>query len=1329
MATDYELRVHRDWIGLLQPVGLVVSPPALLAAQAFPDKNILKEQQVLRALVTPPETKDGGKAAAAGPPLPLPFEALATQVLGWKPDKLVGGPNGAALPATIELVLPEFDETLRPTYAVPALPEDGAEWMMLIQELANGTPLDEPSAEETRKWHASPQVRLERLLRETGVPIGILSNGRFIRLVYAPRGESSGHVTWPVHRLCTALDRDMLSALCMLLGTARLFALPREQRLPHILKESRKYQNVVSTKLADQVLEALNELLRGFQSANEASKGGLLDESVREDPDHVYGGLLAVLLRLVFILYAEERGLLSSSATYVRNYSLVGLFDKLRIDAGRFPDTMDQRYGAWSRLLVLFRMVHDGAKRGEFRLPPRYGHLFDPDGWAFLEGRPYRSTRVMGAPVAVPKVADGVVLRVLEKLLLLDSDRLSYRALDVEQIGSVYENMMGFRLERAIETSIGVGKEHVVLGLETMLTKADADRAKHLKDTANVELSGKAAEALKQARTIDDLIASLGRRISPLTPRPVPSGGLYLQPTDERRRSGSHYTPRELTEPIVRTTLRPILKALGESPKPEQILALKVCDPAMGSGAFLVETCRQLAEQLVKAYDLHGRPTDVPPDEDILLYAQRQVAQHCLYGVDKNPFAVDLGKLSLWLATLARDHAFTFLDYSIRQGDSLVGLSREQIASFHWTPEKQIPIIRTFVDKAIAEAMALRAKIPDLANSDDVREKRRLLRDADEALAKVRMVGDAVVACFFSEEKAKAREEARKGWETRVQEWLSGSGVSQDLADFVEDLRSGEKRTPCFHWEIEFPEVFSGHRPGFDIFVGNPPFLGGTRVSTELGMRYFAYLTTSFPPAGHLCDLVAYFFRRAFSISRHGGTLGFLATNTIGQGDTREGGLTPICSAGGIIFSAQKRVRWPGRAAVVVSRVHIRKGVRTSPITLNGRDVERISAFLLRRGGNQSPARLAGRNDLFSAGSKIYGQGFLFDDDDSKANPISEMRRVLELSPACGARILPYIGGEELNDNPRLEPERYVIFLSDMVDEAQLREWPLLEEIVRRKVKPDRDVLGPNPNNIPLKKRWWAYQAHRPTLYEALRGMKRALVCSQTAKYTTFAFLPANIVFSQKLNVFLFESWNAFSLMQSRPHESWSLFLGSTMKDDPVYTPSDCFETFPFPPDWQVSPSLERAGEAYYGFRAELMVRSNEGLTKTYNRFHDPDATDGDILKLRELHAAMDCAVLDAYGWTDIEPTCEFLFDYEEDEDESQTGGRCKKKPWRYRWPDNVRDEVLARLLELNAQRAKEQCNAPPSGSTPAAGGDSRKPSSRARGTKKTPPSSQGSLF
>ena len=178
------------------------------------------------------------------------------------------------------------------------------------------------------------------------------------------------------------------------------------------------------------------------------------------------------------------------------------------------------------------------------------------------------------------------------------------------------------------------------------------------------------------------------------------------------------------------------------------------------------------------------------------------------------------------------------------------------------------------------------------------------------------------------------------------------------------------------------------------------------------------------------------------------------------------------------------------------------------------------------------------------------------------------------------------------------------------------------------------------------------------------------------------------MVFSHTLKVFSLETAAAFCALQSRPHETWARFFGSSMKDDLRYTPSDCFETFPFPDGWETHPALESAGAAYYDFRAALMIDNDEGMTKTYNRFHDPDERDPRIAELRRLHTAMDRAVLGVYGWDDIPTDCEFLLDYEIDE---ETWGR-KKKPWRYRWPDDVRDVVLARLLALNAERAKSEC-------------------------------------
>ena len=1311
MPTNAELQAHRDWIGALQPVGLVVSAPALFAAGAFPDRNVLEKRNALLSLILPRGAKETDREFAKRKPTPVRFPALAREVLGWKAGKLAGAADGPPLPESLDLVLTAFNETLRPTYAVAAPKEDEAEWLMLIQELPEGAGLDVGPEESSKKWQASPQVRFERLLREKGVAVGILCNGEKLRLVYAPRGETSGHVTWPLYDLSKASHQEGLSALCMLLGATRLFSLPREQRLPHILKESRKYQNVVSTKLAGQVLEALNELLRGFQAANEVAKGELLDTTVRDDPNHIYGGLLAVLLRLVFVLYAEERGLLSSSETYVRNYALVGLFDKLRIDAGRFPDTMDQRYGAWSRLLVLFRMIHDGAKRGDFRLPPRYGHLFDPDGWSFLEGRPYGRTRIVGETVPVPKVPDGVVLRVLEKLLLLDSERLSYRALDVEQIGSVYEHMMGFRLERAEETSIGVGKDHVVIGLETLRKKKGTEREKHLKEIADVELTGKAGDALKQAASIDDLVASLSRRISPLTPRTVPAGGIYLQPTDERRRSGSHYTPRELTEPIVRTTLRPILEDLGATPTPKQILDLKVCDPAMGSGAFLVEACRQLAEELVKAYDFHGRP-EVPPDEDILLYAQRQVAQHCLYGVDKNPFAVDLGKLSLWLATLARDHSFTFLDYAIQHGDSLVGLSREQIASFHWTPDKQIPILRTSLDKAIGEAVALRRKIQGLANSDDVHEKRQILHDADESMAKIRLIGDCAVACLFWGETATEREAFRGSWETTVQSWLSGQGSSAAIAEFVEALRVSAPPLPCFHWEIEFPEVFSNENAGFDAFVGNPPFLGGKLISSVYTTKYERALKCLYAESKGAADVVAYFFRRCYDLLAKHGTCGLLATHSVAETATRAVGLDVIMRADGVIYDAWTDLPWPGEASVTVSRVILAKGQRSWPKSLNGRSVVAVTSSLT-SGLDFSKAVRLSQGVRYSEGTKLFGDAFVIHESSREA--------ICERNPGLRHFLRPFVNGDVLNLTPCASDGRWVVDFGELELDA-IRGCDGFLAILKPAILHERR----NQTRQIHEDRPWLHWDKRTKFFAGARGRDRVIACATPSRFLSFVFVDSSKLFTHSVKIFDEDRAGLFCVLQSRVHELWAVGASSNLGKSVRYSTSTSFDTFPLPVALEHE-SLIKAGEAYSMHRQACLDVRGVGPTELYGLLHDKYEDTADLAHLRVLHDAMDRAVLDVYGWTDIKPDCEFFVD-ERDEDDENVGSavrRRKKKLWRYGWSDDVRDIVLGRLFELNAQRAKEQSS--PSPATSAI--PTTKPRGRPAKGAKAPSENQSNLF
>ncbi|MGH7136405.1 MAG: type IIL restriction-modification enzyme MmeI, partial [Pirellulales bacterium] len=251
-------------------------------------------------------------------------------------------------------------------------------------------------------------------------------------------------------------------------------------------------------------------------------------------------------------------------------------------------------------------------------------------------------------------------------------------------------------------------------------------------------------------------------------------------------------------------------------------------------------------------------------------------------------------------------------------------------------------------------------------------------------------------------------------------------------------------------------------------------------------------------------------------------------------------------------------------------------------------------------------------------------------------------------------------------------------------------DFPDLLAIVEERVKPERMAQ----NDEYGRRRWWNFLRPRPELHAAIDGLPRVMACSRIANAFAFTFMPGGIVLNEKIVVFPFAGCGPFASIQSRIHEVWARFFSSTLKDDLQYTPSECFETFPFAADFENQPGLERAGREYYEFRAALMVRNNEGLTKTYNRFHDPGDMSADIVRLRELHDALDRAVLDAYSWTDLRPTCEFLLDYDDEADagdEPPPRARQRRKPWRYRWPDDVRDEVLARLLKLNADRAEQE--------------------------------------
>ncbi|MCA9698469.1 MAG: N-6 DNA methylase, partial [Myxococcales bacterium] len=359
-------------------------------------------------------------------------------------------------------------------------------------------------------------------------------------------------------------------------------------------------------------------------------------------------------------------------------------------------------------------------------------------------------------------------------------------------------------------------------------------------------------------------------------------GPPQLRPGQARRRAGAHYTPQSLSEPVVRACLRPLLAEwhdLDDDARAHRLSQLRVCDPAMGTGAFLLEAWRQLSALL-------GAVIPEASTESAAVLAART-----LHGVDIDPVAVALARLSLWLAVADPRLTPDAFDQRLRCGDALVGMG------------------------------------------PDGRPHKTLARP------------------------------------------------HQPL-----------------HWPLEFPEVFTGDNPGFDLIVGNPPFLGGRNLSAALGSAYLRHLIAHTPGASGGTDLSAYFLRRAHDLLRRGGCLGLITTNTISQGDTQIAGLAVLRAASSCIYEARRRLPWPGLASVIVSIVHCRRGEVAEKI-LDGHPVDDITAFLMPSGPDLPPARLAANAKRCFQGNIVLGVGFTFADGDPRANSLEDMQALLAADP------------------------------------------------------------------------------------------------------------------------------------------------------------------------------------------------------------------------------------------------------------------------------------------------------------------------------------------
>jgi hypothetical protein len=1115
MATS---KLHADWLSLIEISGPFLTLPVL--TRTFPagleptDRELVEELRVAYAEVTDDP-------------------ALSGRWTAWVLERLLGFPeevirHGSAVPGRLSHRVSEYGVELLPSYAVvgPDGEKDDLAARLMVMDWPWGTRLDQRP--EGSSWAATPIDRMEELCRAAGVRLGLITNGEVWTLVDAPSGEARGTATWDAELWLE--ERSTLDAFTTLLGARRFFSVPDSETLEGLLTESANAEAEVTDQLGRQVRAAVELLIDAWSRVNRERQGQLFAPLTHAE---VYEAAVTVLMRLVFLLCAEERGLfLLGDPLYDSSYAISTLRAQLEEEANTYgEDVLERHTGAWHRLLATFRMVHNGAEHEDLSLPAYGGSLFDPDRFAWLEGR--HAGDPPGPSTASPlPVDDRTVLHILSALQVLrfsgrggvsEARRLSFRALDVEQIGHVYEGLLDHGAVGVYDVVLGFsGKKEPELALEDVERHAQGGRGQAEAWLAEkTSFSPKAvAKALDTTPTPEDLSRltsacdndhDLAARIAPYLgllradlaglPQVWLPGSIVMTQAGDRRSSGTYYTPKALAEEMVRHALEPLVYQPGsaEGAPPDdwklrpvdELLDLRVCDMAMGSGAFLVGACRYLAARLIEAWNQEGLtpgdpvglpgglPVPLPGEEaDREILALRLVADRCIYGVDRNPMAVEMAKLSLWLVTLAKDRPFSFVDHALRVGDSLLGItSLDQLEYLHLDPEKGAALQhgRLFdpaqaIRPAVADAVSKRREIESFLVLEvaDAEAKRRLFEEAHKELDQLRIVGDVVVGASLSTSTQSngALEDRLLAVAPDVRAALDQDQSPDDQATRLEDLRLraaywlDEGRIPmapersCLHWPLEFPEIFlDRERPGFDAVVGNPPFQGGKRISGAYGTTYREHLVNAIADGrkGN-ADLVAYFFLRAAQIVREGGAIGLLATNTIAQGDTREVGLDWLTANGWSIPRAVKSRPWPGDASLAISQLWLHRGTWTGHVELERGRVRGITSSLEPTGRVAGrPSRLvANRSHLYYA-SLVNGIGFVLTDE--------EAARLLEGDSRNADVVFRYVNGEDLNSTPNQAGRRWIINFFDWPLEKAAR-YPDCLAIVEERVRPIREGCG-----------------------------------------------------------------------------------------------------------------------------------------------------------------------------------------------------------------------------------------------------------------------------
>jgi methylase of polypeptide subunit release factors len=1111
---------------------------------------------------------------------------------------------------------------------------------------------------ETGGPRLSPHALMQEYLNNTEHNYGLVANGRTIRLLRdATRLSKLSYLEFDLEQI---MEQSMYVEFALLYRVLHATRMPAKADdaesciMEFYHQEALDAGSRIRARLSEAVESSLRALANGLlrHPGNEALRKSVSNGDLKADLYFLY--TLRLVYRMLFLLVIEERKLIYPDKRdaalnrlrdiYYQYYSV----QRLARLAERKTYVDPRKGDLWQSLLATFGLFEESKHGSRLGISALGSGLFDPEALGLFKEQ---------------QLDNASLLAVLRLLVTFTNEngqlvRVNYADLDVEEFGSVYEGLLEF--------------DPCFKGTGTTLEFGF--------------MEGKA-----------------------------------------RSSSGSHYTPEELVKPLITHSLDYLIADRLKEADPEKaLLSLTICDVACGSGHILLSAARRVGFELAKYRSKEDQPTPTA-----LRAAVRDVIRHCIYGVDLNPLAVELCKVALWLEAHDPGQPLNFLDHHIKCGNAIVGLAHMEELEKGIASEafKALP----GDDKTIAAAFRKRneqeLKTAGQLSTFDVSEADNDLKDVQHAFGaftqlpestpeqialkakayrdltngkkwwRLKQLADLQVAQFFIPKTTDNREKltTQSQYKTYLKQGTQIMDRGASLA------MSSEKR--FFHWFLEFPEVFGAG--GFDCILGNPPFLGGKKITTAFGERNFSWIKYLIPEKGS-SDLVGYFFRRIFQILKKNGFQSLIASNTISQGDTREVCLDVILNNQGEIVYGNKNIDWPGVAAVSVTLISIHKGKWFKERILRATKVNNISAYIDDSESNLIPFVLKRNADKTFIGNTVLGKGFILEDDQAAS--------IIRRDPIYKDVITPYLSGDDLNTNPDQTPSRQIIYFRDWPEEICRNKYPICWDILVAKVKPQRDELIIKSKQIHTYN-FWEFWDLRPKMYKAIEPLKSYFAISRVTKQVSLTKVIKGAVPSEQTVVFAFDDFQLFCILSSTLHDAFAWKNSSTMGANTLrYSPTDCYETFPFPPklNQEQDQQFLIIGETYHEQRHQLMLGIQLGLTKTYNLFHSRgitatqvDESDKQVMalrkhlantpgtdtfekaiegirKLRQLHVEMDEAVLEAYTWSDIQLRHDFYeVDYLPENDRV-----------RYTIHPDARKEVLKRLLALNHQIHEEEVKA-----------------------------------